>query len=66
MTINIIDAARDWDPSAPPIGDEQTLLLLLASQGDGNMRTRMLEEEVIDAEDFWTIAEEANAIDPIG
>lgn len=66
MTINIIGTARDRDPSSPPIGDEQTLFLLLASQGAGNMRTSMLEEAAIDEEDFWTQAEEANAIDPIG
>ena len=66
MTINIIDAARDRDLSAHPTGDEQTLLLLLAAQGARNLETRAQEEVAIEAEDFWTQAEEANAIDPIG
>ena len=41
-------------------------MLLLASQGARNLETRVQEEVAIDAEDFWTQAEEANAIDPIG
>jgi hypothetical protein len=60
MTINIIDTARDRDSFAPPIGDE----LLLAAQDARYIREQ--EEAAIDEEDFWTQAEEANAIDPIG
>ena len=66
MTINIVDAARDRSLSASPGGDERTALLLLASRGTRNIQTRVQEEEAIDAEDYWTQAEEANAIDPIG
>ena len=66
MTINVIDAARDKGPFAAPAGSERTLLLLLATQGARNLETRVQEEVAIDAEDFWTQAEEANAIDPIG
>lgn len=64
MTINVLDAARD--PFAAPAGSERTLLLLLASQGARDIHTRAQEEAAIDEEDFWTQAEEANAIDPIG
>lgn len=64
MTINIIDTARDRDPFAPPIGDEEAFLLLLAAQDARYIREQ--EEAAIDEEDFWTQAEEANAIDPIG
>ena len=64
MTINVIDAARNRDLSAPPVGSERTLLLLLATQDARYIREQ--EEAAIDAEDFWTQAEEANAIDPIG
>jgi hypothetical protein len=66
MTINIIDTARDRDYSAPSISSERTLLLLLASQGARSIQTRAQEEAAIDEEDYWTLAEEANAIDPIG
>jgi hypothetical protein len=64
MTINVIDAARDRGLSAHPIGGEETLLLLLAAQDANYIREQ--EEAAIDEEDFWTLAEEANAIDPIG
>lgn len=64
MTINIIDVAKGRDPFAPPIGDEETFLLLLAAQDARYIREQ--EEAAIDEEDFWTQAEEANAIDPIG
>jgi hypothetical protein len=66
MTINVIDAARDTSPFTGPAGSERTLLLLLASQGTRNLETRAQEEVTIDEEDYWTQAEEANAIDPIG
>jgi len=64
MTINVIDAARDRGLSAHPIGGEETLLLLLAARDANYIREQ--EEAAIDEEDFWTLAEEANAIDPIG
>jgi hypothetical protein len=64
MTINVIDAARDRGLTAPPIGGEETLLLLLATRDANYIREQ--EEAAIDEEDFWTLAEEANAIDPIG
>jgi hypothetical protein len=64
MTINVIDVARDT--SAPPRSGDQTLLLLLAAQGARGIQTHAQEEAAIDAEDFWTQSEEANAIDPIG
>ena len=63
MTINVIEAARDRNLSAHPIGDEETLLLLLAARDARYVRER--EEATIDEEDFWTQAEEANAIDPM-
>jgi hypothetical protein len=64
MTTNVIDAARDRALSAYPIGDEEKFLLLLAAQDARYIREQ--EEAAIDEEDFWTQAEEANAIDPIG
>jgi hypothetical protein len=64
MTINVIDTARDRSLSAYPIGDEDTLLLFLAAQDARYIREQ--EEAAIDEEDYWTQAEEANAIDPIG
>jgi hypothetical protein len=64
MMIDVIDAARDRGLSAHPIGGEETLLLLLAAQDANYIREQ--EEAAIDEEDFWTLAEEANAIDPIG
>jgi hypothetical protein len=64
MTIDVIDAARDRGLSAHPLGDEETLLLLLAARDAGYIREQ--EEAAMDEEDFWTLAEEANALDPIG
>ena len=64
MTTNVIDAARDKGLSAYPIGDEEKFLLLLAAQDARYIREQ--EEAAIDAEDYWTQAEVANAIDPIG
>ena len=63
MTTNVIEAARDRNLSAYPIGDEETLLLLLAARDARYVRER--EEAAIEEEDFWTQAEEANAIDPM-
>ena len=62
MTINVIEAARDRGLFASPIGDEETFLL--AARDASYLREQ--EEAAIDEEDFWTLAEEANAIDPIG
>jgi hypothetical protein len=64
MTINLTDATRDNDPFALTGEGEQALLRLLASQKVRD--TRAQEEATIDAEDFWTQAEEACAVDPIG
>jgi hypothetical protein len=64
MTINVIVVARDRSLSSSPIGDEEKFLLLLAAQDARYIREQ--EEAAIDEEDFWTQAEEANAIDPIG
>jgi len=64
MTIYVIVVARDRGLSASPTGDEETFLLLLATQHARYIREQ--EEAAIDEEDFWTQAEEANAIDPIG
>jgi hypothetical protein len=63
MTINVIDTARDRTLSESPIGDEQALFLLLAARDANYIREQ--EEAAIDQEDFWTQAEEANAIDPM-
>ncbi len=64
MTINLIGSARDNDPLALTGEVEQVLLRLLANR---ELRdTRAQEEAAIDAEDFWTQAEEACAVDPIG
>lgn len=63
MTISVIEAARDRGLSTYPIGDEETLLLLLAARDARYIRER--EEAAIDEEDYWTQAEEANAIDPM-
>jgi hypothetical protein len=43
---------------------EQVLLQLLSSREVWD--TRKQEETAIDAEDFWTQAEEVCAVDPIG
>jgi hypothetical protein len=64
MAINLIDAARDNDPFSLTGEGQQALLRLLASQKVSD--TRAQEEAAIDAEDFWTQAEEACAVDPIG
>ena len=63
MTINVIDAARDRALSTHPIGDEETLLFLLAARDARYFREQ--EEAAIDEEDYWTQAEEVNAIDPM-
>jgi hypothetical protein len=64
MTINLTGTAKDNDPLALTGEVEQVLLRLLASREVRD--TRAQEETVIDAEDFWTQAEEACAVDPIG
>ncbi len=66
MTNNGIDATRDKDFFVPPGGGEWTLLLLLVTRQAKDIHTRAQEESTIDTEDFWTQAEEANAVDPIG
>lgn len=64
MTINLTGTAKDNDPLALTGEVEQVLLRLLASREVRDTRTQ--EETAIDAEDFWTQAEEACAVDPIG
>jgi hypothetical protein len=64
MTIKLTGTARDDDPLALTREVKQVLLRLLASREVRDTRTQ--EEEGIDAEDFWTQAEEACAMDPIG
>ena len=64
MTINLTGTAKDDDPLALTGKVEQVLLRLFASREARD--TRAQEETAIDAEDFWTQAEEACAVDPIG
>jgi hypothetical protein len=64
MTIKLTGTARDDDPLALTREVKQVLLRLLASREVRDTRTQ--EEAAIDAEDFWTLAEEACAMDPIG
>ena len=63
MATNLIGAARDNDPFAFTEEVKQALLRLLTSREVGD--TRAQEEAAIDAENFWTQAEEACAVDPI-
>ncbi len=64
MTINLTGTAKDNDPLVLTGGVEQVSLRLLASREVRDIRAQ--EETAIDAEDFWTQAEEACAVDPIG
>ena len=64
MTINLAGTAKDNDPLALMGAVEQVLLRLLASREVRDTRTQ--EETAIDAEDFWTQAEETCAVDPVG
>lgn len=64
MTIRLTGTAKDNNPLALTREVEQVLLRLLASREVGDTRTQ--EETTIDAEDFWTQAEEACAVDLIG
>ncbi len=64
MTISLTGIAKDNNPLALTREVEQVLLRLLASREVGDTRTQ--EETTIDAEDFWTQAEEACAVDLIG
>jgi len=64
MAINLTGTAKDNDPLALTREVERALLRLLASR---ELRdTRAQEEAAIDAEDFWTQAEEACAVVPVG
>ncbi len=45
---------------------ERVLLPLLATREARDILARAQEEAAIEAQDFWTQAEEANAIDPVG
>jgi len=64
MAINLTGTAKDNDPLALTREVERALLRLLASR---ELRdTRAQEEAAIDAEDFWTQAEEACAVDSVG
>ena len=64
MTINHTGTAKDNDSLARTVEVEQVLLRLLASREVRD--TRAQGETAIDAEDFWTQAEEACAVNPIG
>jgi hypothetical protein len=64
MAINLTGTAKDNDPLALTREVEQALLRLLA--GRELRDTRAQEEAAIDAEDYWTQAEEACAVDPVG
>jgi hypothetical protein len=64
MTIKLTGTARDDDALALTREVKQVLLRLLASREVRDTRTQ--EEAAIDAEDFWTQAEEACTVDPIG
>jgi len=67
MAINVVDAATEKVPVATPgSGERMLLLLLLATQDARDIQKRSQEDAAIDAEDFWTQAEEACAVDPIG
>jgi hypothetical protein len=66
MAINVTKAATGKGPFATPEDGQRTLLLLLAIQGARDIQRRAQEEAAIDAEDFWTQAEEACAVDPVG
>jgi len=64
MAINLTGTAKDNDPLALTREVERALLRLLASR---ELRDTLAQEEAaIDAEDFWTQAEEACAVDPVG
>jgi hypothetical protein len=64
LTISLTGTAKNNDSLALTREVERALLRLLASR---ELRdTRVQEEVVIDAENFWTQAEEACAVDPIG
>jgi len=64
MTIKLTSTTRDDDPLPLTREVEQVLLSLLASREVRVIRTQ--EEAAIGAEDYWTQAEEACAVDPIG
>jgi hypothetical protein len=64
MTIKLTGTVRDDDALALTREVKQVLLRLLASREVRDTRTQ--EEAAIDAEDFWTQAEEACTVDPIG
>ena len=67
MVINVTDTATGEGPFVTSRGDTRTsLLLLLATQEARDIQRRAQEEAAIDAEDFWTQAEEACAVDLIG
>ena len=64
MTTKLTGTAKDNDPLALTREVERALLRLLA--GRELRDTGAQEEAAIDAEDFWTQAEEACAVDPVG
>ncbi len=66
MTIDVTETATGKGPFATPGDGKRTLLLLLATQDARDIQRRVQEEMAIEAEDFWTQAEEACAVDPIG
>jgi len=65
MTINLIGPAREQRSLASPGEGELGLLRLLFSQEARYIRQQE-EEAAIEAEDFWSQAEEGCAMDPVG
>ena len=64
MAINLTGTAKDNDPLALTRDVERALLRLLAGRELRDIRAQ--EEAAIDAEDYWTQAEEACTVDPVG
>lgn len=66
MRVESIHAARDEALFESLEDNQLALSLLLAVKDSRNIQLRSREEVAIEEEDFWTQAEEANAIDPVG
>ena len=66
MKVESIHAARDEALFESLEDNQLALSLLLAVKDSRNIQLRSREEVAIEEEDFWTQAEEANAIDPVG
>jgi len=66
MAISVTDTATGKSSFATPGGGEHEALLLLLAAQEARDTQRRAEEAAIDAEDYWTQAEEACAVEPIG